>query len=545
MESIYAACLRTAATLLFSGALLAMAPQSEGAADGPGTRLDEELVSFEGAVPVFVRMEDQLFSKGGDYERFCAEQPASAKRLELRAQVTATLKEKSKQSLGELRKSVVRLIEEGEVRGIQRYWIVNGFACKATAKGCAALAALPGVGFVYRQQNKTQVRQRKNTEVEENEELTKLYRGLIEEPRGDSEVAFELGETEVPWNLQAVGADQAWKLHGITGKGVIIAVLDDGMMTVPTLLPALWRNAEESLNGKDDDGNGLVDDVFGFDFANSTPYSVTPAGHRHGTLCASVIAARPFGGDKPIAAGVAPRALVMPLIGNGQLLAYEYALEQGADVLSMSYTFEPTKMGHYRGLYRLAHEHLSAAGIVSVGGAGNYALNRPAGEQIGSPKDVPCVIAAAGVGADGEISSFSSRGPVSWEGIRYYDDADNSELSPAKPDVTACNADFPMWTLRELWTGSKAKRAENAIREDEEGYVLVIGPRGNSFAGPHAAGVIALMLEACPELPVWQVQRLLESTAKDMGEPGRDLTSGAGMLQAHKAVEAALAYEFK
>ena len=120
-----------------------------------------------------------------------------------------------------------------------------------------------------------------------------------------------------------------------------------------------------------------------------------------------------------------------------------------------------------------------------------------------------------------------------------------ADLAPAKPDVTACNAHFPMWTLKELWTGAKAKRAENVVRTDDEGYILVIGPRGNSFAGPHAAGVAALMLEANPELPVWRLQELMTATANDIGEPGHDLAHGAGMLQAHKAVEAALAFEFE
>ena len=507
------------------------------------TKLDEGLADSEEVVAVFVRMEDQLFAKGGDYERFCAAQPATAKRLELRGQVLSTLKEKAGVSFDGLRADLDALVESSDVRRVQRYWIVNGFGCKATAKGCRALAELPGVGFVYRQRNATQHRSSKPRKFDEDTYLTALYQALIQGSQEDTEGPYSAEGIEVPWNLQSVGADKAWEQHGVSGAGVVVAVLDDGMMTVPALLPALWMNAEESLNGKDDDGNGFIDDVFGYNFADGNPYSVTPSGHRHGTLCASVIAARPTAGDESFAAGVAPRASIMPLVGNGRLQAYEYALEEGADVLSMSYTFEPTEMGQYRGLFRTAHEHMSAAGIVSVGGAGNYAENRPVGTQVGSPKDVPCVIAAAGVGLDGEISSFSSRGPVSWEGIRYFDGEGTGNVSPPKPDVTACNADIPMWTLKELWTGKKAKRADNVVRKDSAGYILAIGARGNSFAGPHAAGVVALMLEANPDLPVWQVQRLLQSTCKDMGEPGHDNAHGAGMLQAHKAVEAALAYE--
>lgn len=529
---------------------LALSAQAQGAISAAvpeDSRLDDGLANAKKDVAVFVRMEDQLFPRGGDYERFCSERSGNAKRLELREEVIATLKAKSHASFENVQAALEGLVETEEVTSVRRYWIVNGFACRASAKGCAALADLPGVAFVYRQRYAPQEGGDSSEEFEEDAELTALYRKLMEHPQDDSSEPFESAGLEVPWNLQAVGAEEAWNEHGVTGKGVVIAVLDDGMMTVPALLPGLWRNTEEKLNGKDDDGNGLVDDVFGYDFAKDTPYSVTPKGHRHGTLCASVMAARPTPGDakgegselaeKPMAAGVAPRAKIMPLVGNGRLRAYEYALEKGADIISMSYTLEPAKMGQYRGLFRAAHEHLSAAGIVSLGGAGNYAKSRPEGLQIGSTKDVPCVIAAAGVGPDLTVTSFSSRGPVSWEGIRFYDGA---EAASVKPNVTTCNSGFPMWTLPEIWTAAKADRVKNVVREDSEGYALVIGPRGNSFAGPHVAGVAALMLEADPELPVWRLQEILESTCRDMGEPGRDTAYGAGMVQASQAVEAVL-----
>ncbi len=516
--------------------------QESAVASEPASKLDGALGEVQGFAPVFVRMDDQLFGRGGDYERFCAEQPRTAKRLELRGRVVKTLKGKASRSKRRTSSELERLVTEGAVRKVQHYWIVNGFACEATAEGCVALAALQEVAFVYRQRFGAQHSRKRDASFEPNAELAELYKGLLSEWRSDRSDPFDASELEVPWNLKAVGADRAWKEHGVTGAGVVVAVLDDGLMNIPALLPSLWRNPGESLNGKDDDGNGYVDDVFGYDFKAGSPYVVSPSGHRHGTLCASVVASRPFTKGEPIATGVAPRATIMPLVGSGQLRGYEYALENGADVLSMSYTFEPIEMGQYRGLFRTAHEHLAAAGIVSVGGAGNYAQSRPSGTQIGSPKDVPCVIAAAGVGPDLEVTAFSSRGPVSWEGIRFFDQVDAGDLTPAKPDVTCCNSGLPMWTLREVWTGKKANRIEVVVREDDAGYILATGPRGNSFAGPHAAGVVALLLEAQPDLPVWHVQTILASTAKDMGEPGHDTLHGAGMVQAHAAVAKALAF---
>jgi subtilisin family serine protease len=68
---------------------------------------------------------------------------------------------------------------------------------------------------------------------------------------------------------------------------------------------------------------------------------------------------------------------------------------------------------------------------------------------------------------------------------------------------------------------------------------LVVGPRGNSFSGPHAAGVAALMLSVNPDLCAWEVKELMEKTCRDLGLKGRDYTYGAGLLQANHAVRAA------
>ena len=98
-----------------------------------------------------------------------------------------------------------------------------------------------------------------------------------------------------------------------------------------------------------------------------------------------------------------------------------------------------------------------------------------------------------------------------------------------------------MWTRVDVWKGAKKKR-QKGIHTDEAGFVLAKGPRGNSFSGPHAAVVAALMLEANQNLPVWHLKRLRESTCADIGPRGRYTTFGAGLLQADKAVEAALSF---
>ena len=361
------------------------------------------------------------------------------------------------------------MTKAGQIRRTKRYWIVNGFACEATAEACRALANLPSVGFVYRQRGAAQHaparRRTPNPASGPDPDQVKLYRQLLKSRHDDTADPFDPARFEIPWNLKRVGADRAWTRHQVFGRGIVVAVLDSGLMAMPALTRSLWKNPDETLNGKDDDGNGYVDDVFGYDFQRQSPYVVSASRPSHGTLCAGIIAGRPDGPEDRIVTGVAPRAQIMPLVGNGRLSAYEYALEEGADVLSMSYTLDAQNLGNYRGLYRTAHEHLAAAGVVSVGGAGNYARRRPEGWQIGTPKDIPCVIAVAGITQDGKITAASSRGPVSWTGVRYYDpDAQQAPPPPSKPDVTACFGGYPMWTPR-LGLGRPQKRsAESRLR---------------------------------------------------------------------------------
>ena len=535
-----------------------------GPQDSTQGKLDEGIEGAEDFVPIFVRAEDQLLPGLGAYERFCEEQPANARRRQLRDETIRTLQQKADRSFTRIQKQVEQLVADKQIRNLQRYWIVNGFACEATAEAAKTLSELESVGFVYRQRETAQHKTSPNgdDDQQQEQELVELYRDLLENYQDDTDLPFDASESEIPWNLKRVRADRVWaglaneenndagdanamggdseKGRGYTGRGVTVAVLDSGLMNVPEMRSAVWVNSDESLNGKDDDQNGYVDDVFGYDFELQSPFTVKPSFPSHGTLCAGIVVGRPLVREnKPaIVTGVAPRAKVMPLVGKGHLLAYEYALVNGADVLSMSYTWDAEDLGNYRGLFRTAHEHLAVAGVVSVGGAGNFGASHPEGKQIGSPKDIPCVIAVAGVYEDGEAAKASGRGPVSWAGVRYFDGDDGPEAL-SKPDVTACFGGYPMWTRMDVWKGQKLERLR-VIATDEAGYVLVTGPRGNSFSGPHAAGLAALMLEADPDLPVWELKRLMESTCKEMGADGRDTVYGAGMLQADKAVQAVL-----
>jgi len=524
------------------GAPSPAAAESRPAVDG---KLDDGLAGRAGAMlPVFVRMSDQLLPRGGDYQAFCRKHQ-NHKRSALRALVLKTLRGKSDASWKPMVPLLRRLRADGQIGAIARFWIVNGFACDATPAACRKLAACDGVAFVYLQRGPVRqhlrlagrlaAARRKQllaSRQERAKQQKQVYEQVLSQWKDDTNEPLNTEGLEIPWNLRRIGADAAWRKEKATGRGVVVALCDSGLMVAPALVRALWRNPKEKLNGKDDDANGYVDDLFGYDFAARSYYALGDSARMtHGSMCGGIVAGRPIN-DKRIITGVAPRARLMVLRGMGYLKAYEYALANGADVISMSYMWVRRTLGHYRGVYRTAHEHLAAGGVVSVGGAGNFA-RMPKGRQIALPKDIPCVIAAAGILEDGSKAPPGSEGPCFWAGVKFYDDYPPANPL-AKPDVTACFGGYPVWG-RPTAPGGRWR----VVATEGDRFALIVGPQGNSFSGPHAAGVAALMLSANPELNAWRVKVLMEQTCKDIGAKGRDFVFGAGLLQAADAVRAA------
>ncbi|MEO1999554.1 MAG: S8 family serine peptidase, partial [Planctomycetaceae bacterium] len=333
-------------------------------------KLDSGLIAeSERPLRVFVRMRDQLFVRGGDYAAF-ASQNRERRRRALRAEVLQTLRRKSKTSWTR----VAARVETLGVEQVRRYWIVNGFACRATGAACTALAKLPEVEFIYLQKGGARQEriERPAVPAARAAQMRAVYRQVLSEWKDDSSQRFSTEGLSVAWNVSRIRADAVWKQERVWGQGVTVALLDSGLMVTPSLSAALWKNPREQLNQQDDDGNGLVDDIFGYDFGADSFYAIGDGARRtHGSMCAGIIAGRPLNALK-LATGIAPRARLMILRGTGLLRSYEYALAQGADVVSMSYMYTQQNIGNYRGLYRLAHEHLAAAGVVSVGGAGTF-----------------------------------------------------------------------------------------------------------------------------------------------------------------------------
>jgi subtilisin family serine protease len=187
--------------------------------------------------------------------------------------------------------------------------------------------------------------------------------------------------------LADVGLPFAWDFErGDTS--VVIAIMDTGVDTQhPDFAGQIWRNPGETPgNSIDDDGNGLVDDVEGWDFgsgdADPKPeYTLDVQGIDvgfHGTFCAGVAAAATDNGEG--IAGAGWRSRIMPLKISDTAAgfptsaiapAFAYAADQGASVLSMSFG-EPDAPG-LQDFYQVLIDMATYAGTMCVAAAGNDA----------------------------------------------------------------------------------------------------------------------------------------------------------------------------
>jgi subtilisin family serine protease len=171
-----------------------------------------------------------------------------------------------------------------------------------------------------------------------------------------------------------IGAIQAWELASAStgSRQVVVAVIDTGVeYTHPDLAANMWLNEGEIPGDKvDNDGNGFVDDVFGWDFANKD--NDPKDDHFHGTHCAGVIGAAHDGkGVMGVSAQVRIMAVKF-LRGNGggtmeaALKATEYAILNKADILSNSWGGD-----RYSQAFADLIEEANRRGILYIAAAGN------------------------------------------------------------------------------------------------------------------------------------------------------------------------------
>ncbi len=216
---------------------------------------------------------------------------------------------------------------------------------------------------------------------------------------------------DVVWGVQRIGAPSCWSI-GYAGRNVLVAVLDSGIRyTHNDLENRMWHNAGEIPdNGTDDDGNGYIDDYYGYDTYNGdgNPWDDNIPSY-HGTHCAGTVAGDGTGGTQT---GVAPEAGLMAVkvigssgLGSASALAegIQYALENGADVLSMSLGW-PNPDNEIKNYMRPIMEDVLSAGVIAAVAAGNDGGEYSAPQDISAPGDCP----VSGHGASGQFPGVAA-----------------------------------------------------------------------------------------------------------------------------------------
>lgn len=188
----------------------------------------------------------------------------------------------------------------------------------------------------------------------------------------------EEAEEEDPflnWGVERIKAQSVWD-QGHTGQGIIVAVIDSGAdITHPELAGQLFVNSGEVAdNGEDDDGNGLIDDVSGWDFFENKPLSGDLVGH--GSHVSGIIAARH---DVGKVLGTAPGVALLPLNfmdedGAGTLgdavSAIDYAVSMGAQVINASWGGAPCSE-----ILKARIEKLEDEDVLFIAAAGNNGVD--------------------------------------------------------------------------------------------------------------------------------------------------------------------------
>ncbi len=297
-----------------------------------------------------------------------------------------------------------------------------------------------------------------------------------------------------------IHASAAWDVT--TGsRDVVVGVIDSGADTAhPDLAANLWRNPGESgagqaTNGIDDDRNGFVDDVNGWDFAEHDAQPLDADGH--GTHVAGTVGAR--GGNAIGVTGVAQSSSLMVLRslgadGSGSVAdvvtAYAYAARNGARVVNLS-------LGGNSGSRTERDALAAASGVLFVAAAGNDGADNDTAGTFPCNYELVNVVCVGASDRNDALASFSNRG--------------KRTVDLAAPGVNIAST-YPDGT-----------------------YVYM---SGTSMAAPHVTGVAALALARAPGLTVPQLRDVLLSSVDPISALGSVTVTG-GRVNAARAVQAA------
>ncbi|MHC4068612.1 MAG: S8 family serine peptidase [Planctomycetota bacterium] len=280
-----------------------------------------------------------------------------------------------------------------------------------------------------------------------------------------------------------IDAPQAWNIQTGT-PNVIVAVIDTGVdYAHRDLDDNMWVNETElnGIEGVDDDGNGYIDDIYGYDFINLDSEPKDDNGH--GTHCAGIIGAE--GNNALDITGVSWNAKIMALkflnengtgTTTGAVNALYYATQNGADIISNSWGG-----GGYLQFMEEILNYAHSQGAIIVASAGNRNSN-----SVSYPAGYENVFSVAATNSSDDKAVFSNYG-------------DWVDIAAPGVDVLSLRADG------------------TSLGTTYDPFTTIVS--GTSMACPHVAGACALVISAFPQIQIDELQQAMMDLA-DLIEPG-------------------------
>jgi len=453
--------------------------------------LDSLIQTMKGSdeIKVLVVLKDRV-----DIESLNWELRADRASLPVRHETVVTaLQNKAAATQGALLAELDAMRGNGKLLGYTPHWLINAVVVTTTVDELPRLAARDDVDVI---------------EVDLVVELIEP----VSAPKAKNKSARGIG---IAPGVVDVGARRIWDELGIDGTGALVGVLDTGVQGTHSALSSNYRG-----------NNGYPHSESWFDAAglgDTTPIDQHYHGtHVMGTICG--LADDDTIGVAPGAQWIASNVINMSAgeaFDNAVIASLEFMTDPDGDpgtthdvpdVVQNSWGVNEGFAGYFDCDTRwwVAIDACEAAGVVLTWSAGNEGSGS---ETLRSPADrAESLFNTFSVGSTNHtapyvISGFSSRGPSGCGGAYAM-----------KPEISAPGADI-------------------YSAEPGGGYQYL---SGTSMAGPHIAGVVALMRSANPGLDVETVKQILMDTAIDLGATGEDNDYGHGFVDGYAAVLAVM-----
>lgn len=299
-------------------------------------------------------------------------------------------------------------------------------------------------------------------------------------------------------------APEAWEVVGNTGREIIIAIIDTGIdYTNEELSSAIWTNAGETKgDGIDNDNNGYIDDVYGWDFYNNKAYEVTQSTseYDHGTHVAGIIAAAQNGtGISGVAGNANIKLMSIKALGGKDgsgdtesvISAIQYAEAMGAEICNLSFGTEYNDSS--------LEATIAASDMLFVCAAGNASKSNQGDNTDTSP------VYPASYGLDNIISVAN----LTYDGTLDT----SSDYGVTSVDIAAPGA----YIL-------------STVSGDSYEYMT-----GTSMAAPMVTAVAAMVASYHQELTLSEVRNVVLSSAEPLSALTGKVATG-GMVNAYNAV---------